>query len=171
MPGQYKSKGPLGTVVRLASAAQAITFPVTSGEAFVAGRIRVVEITARIISDGTSRNLQPLINGSATNVTKQNVNGIAAAAAANQGAIGLTDVYGCFVTLKMFTGKAAAGLKRMGQVIVGSNNVAGPAADTIFVSHILFSDTATIITSIGLDCGFATGLAIGSEGFVTEYEI
>lgn len=166
---------PLNTVARLAAPASALAFPVFSGEALTPGRIRVVEITARLISDGTSRPILVRVNGADTNMTSQFVSGIISAAAAGRGTtsaiVGISDTRSSFVNLKMFTAKTAAGLRRHGIAHVTSTDVAGSLADTVYVSGFLFNDTSTVITAVSLDVAAAGGLLANSEGYITEYEV
>lgn len=158
---------------RLAAPASALTFTLLSGEPMVAGNLRVVEIGARLRSDGTSRTVTVFINGANTNVTSQYNSDIITSVAAARGAgvIGIEDTYGCYVTLKMVTSKNAAGWKRFAHTSLTSSDLAGHLADTLYTGGVFYDDATTVITSIGFDVGFATGLTAATDGWITEYDV
>lgn len=142
----------------------------------VAGNLRVAEITARLRSDGTSRVVTVQINGVGTNISSQYNSDIITAVAAARGAagtavIGVSDTYGCYITLKMITSKNAAGWKRFASTTLTSSDLAGHIANTLYLGGVFYDDAATVITSIGFDVGSATGLTAASDGWITEYDV
>jgi hypothetical protein len=157
------AKGPwkLFSTVRSVLAAQTISVPVVDGD-----NNGIVRARGFIVSDGTDRTLTLKINGSATNVTMQALSVQNLTVTSSRAFIGSQGVYGAFFELQMLTAKTAAGLKRSGfvRIITASATL----ADTEYFSAFHFKDAATAITSIDLDCGNATGMAVNSYVIVEE---
>lgn len=161
------SKGPtkLFSTVRLLAAAQTLSIPVVGGEAN--GRVRA---TGRLfVAAGSTVTLTVKINGSATNVAMQSLEGTVSTAGAGAGRVAILQNNPGIAQfdLLMHTAKTANALKRLGRIIVASNNgVTGNV--TIGIAEFLFNDAATTITTIDLDSGVASGLAANSEALVEE---
>jgi hypothetical protein len=160
LPGVDYSKGPwkLFSTVRLAAAAQTLSIPVVDGEGN-----GIIRATGRIISDGTARNVSLKINGSATGVTGVQLFGNGSAASSAFSLVQDGTVF-CAFELTMLTAKRAAGLRRF----ISINAAAESANPMVWRAAAVYFDNTTIITSIDLDCGFATGFAIGTEVLVEE---
>lgn len=164
---QYKLKGGIvarGTVV-VAAPAQTITVPVVNGDG--AGLLRVWGL---VLCPNTALAINVLVNGVNTNMTSQNVNGRTAAVAADQTQLGIEEQYGALVNLQMLTSKrGAAALKRGGWCQIGSLNATRIAG--AYVSGFQYADVATLITSIALDSGSATGFQANSYLYYEEVAI
>lgn len=151
-----------GTVV-LGANGQAITIPVTSGNG--AGLIRCAGL---LLCPATQLALKVLVNGLATNVTHQNVNGRAGAAAADAAQIGIEDLYGAFIEFSFLTSVRGAALRRGGNFQVASVSTSATGA---YKGGVIYNDTTTLITSLAIDCGNATGLLQNSYLYYEEIAI
>lgn len=161
---KYKTSASAPRTVRLLAAGQKLTIPVADGDGN-----GLVRAWGRGISDGTDRNFIVQINGSATNVTMQRIFVSAAVVAGDVDKVGNTGTYGNEFDLVMHTSKNGA-LRRSGLIRVASIK-ATDGTIVLFTAAFHFRDSTTTITSIDLDCGFATGLAAGSEVQFEEIRI
>lgn len=165
MSAHYKGGGGASdpVVTTLGAAAQTISATVTDGEgkglAIIRGRL--------INASGSNRNLTVLINGAATNVAMVQANGAGGVAGSSDGiAAFLRASAVCNFTLVFHT---KSGTDRVGHGVFSC-----PDAGAIFATvkcSILYNDTSTVITSIGIDGGAAGTLDAGSLISIEEQDI
>lgn len=150
------------STTRLAAAAQTLSIPVVDGE-----NNGLIIATGRLISDGTARDCKIKINGSSTNVFQQYlVAQNAVVGAARTALVMSTGVSHCIFFMVFNTAKTADALKRAGVFI--SLSCAAAQVDQVIFAGVDFSDTTNTITTIDIDCGFATGLAAKSYVLTME---
>jgi hypothetical protein len=164
--GQPGQSGLIRSKAELAVASPALIIPVANGES--AGLIRA---TGFLRSDGTDRNVSILINGANTNVSAQYHAAVnTTLSGARTGTVVCsTGIYGVTFDLYMLTGKRAAGFKRSGMIRAAGANAT--IVVDVYNSAWHYADATTLITSISLDSGNATGLAIGSYALIEEIAI
>jgi len=139
--------------VRLSVAGQDLTIPVSGGDT----RGEIIA-RGRLIGDSaSSRNLTILINGSAVGVSLQEMAATGGTGGlAGNAVVGQLDQNEAFAELSVHT---KTGQRRFGFVRVMQNLSGGTA---LFEAGFVWSDTATVITSVTLRNSFATGFAAGS---------
>lgn len=150
--------------VTLGAANQVFSIPILIPES-------IVRIDFAHLVNNTAGNLTVTwkVNGSATNVSLQDMSGVGAAVAATAGRCGFCrasqtmGVFGAFKAAKL------AGERRLGSFTFPGND--GGGNTDVLVGTVVFKDTTTVITTLDIDAGVATGWTAGSYAWVTEIPI